>query len=74
MSRPPPTDKIRTWTAFNEALTRRGLLTIRLDPVVCWDAVPTVRRGRPQTYSDAAIPTCLTMALQYIAPHCPEMG
>jgi hypothetical protein len=26
-----------------------------------WEAAPTGRRGRQQTYSDTAIQTCLTM-------------
>tara|TARA_R110002096_G_C14547673_1_gene718977 strand:- start:454 stop:1284 length:831 start_codon:yes stop_codon:yes gene_type:complete len=30
-----------------------------------WDAVPTGRRGRQQTYSDAAIQTCLTMKVLF---------
>ncbi|AZB66162.1 hypothetical protein EBL87_20890 [Cereibacter sphaeroides] len=62
MSRPiPPTYKTRNWSAYNEALKRRGSLTIWFDPEMSWDAVPTGRRGRQQTYSDTAIQTCLTM-------------
>ena len=30
-----------------------------------WDAVPTGRRGRHQTYSNAAIQTCLTMKVLF---------
>jgi hypothetical protein len=30
-----------------------------------WDAVPTGRRGRRQTYSDTAIQTCLTMKVLF---------
>jgi len=30
-----------------------------------WDAVPTGRRGRQMTYSDAAIQTCLTMKVLF---------
>ncbi|ABL68559.1 IS5/IS1182 family transposase [Paracoccus denitrificans] len=62
MSRPtPPTYKTRNWPAYNEALKRRGSLTIWFDTDTTWDAVPTGRRGRQQTYSDAAIQTCLSM-------------
>ena len=62
MSRPTPsTHKTRNWPAYNEALKRRGSLTIWFDPEMSWDAVPTGRRGRQQTYSDAAIQTCLSM-------------
>ena len=66
MSRPtPPTYKTKNWPAYNEALKRRGSLTIWFDPEMTWDAVPTGRRGRQQTYSDAAIQTCLSMKVLF---------
>jgi len=66
MSRPtPPTYKTKNWTAYNEALKRRGSLTIWLDPEMSWDAVPSGKRGRQQTYSDTAIQTCLTMKVLF---------
>ena len=66
MSRPtPPTYKTRNWPAYNEALKRRGSLTIWFDPGMTWDAAPTGRRGRQQTYSDAAIQTCLSMKVLF---------
>jgi hypothetical protein len=66
MSRPtPPTYKTKNWPAYNEALKRRGSLTIWLDPEMTWDAAPTGRRGRQQTYSDAAIQTCLSMKVLF---------
>ena len=66
MSSPtPPTYKTRNWPAYNEALKRRGSLTIWLDPEMTWDAAPTGRRGRQQTYSDAAIQTCLSMKVLF---------
>ncbi|MFV0358734.1 MAG: IS5/IS1182 family transposase, partial [Tropicimonas sp.] len=53
MSRPtPPSYRTRTWPAYNEALKRRGSLTIWFDPIMTWDAAPTGRRGRQQTCSD----------------------
>ena len=62
MSRPTLTIyKTRNWLAYNEALKRRGSLTIWFDPEMSWDAVLTGKRGRQQTYSDTAIQTCLTM-------------
>src|SRR5690606_20871656 len=54
-----------TWPAYNEALKRRGSLTIWFDPEMSWDAAPTGRRGRQQTYSDAAIQTCLSMKVLF---------
>ena len=66
MSRPTPlTYRTRNWPAYNEALKRRGSLTIWFDPGMTWDAAPTGRRGRQQTYSDAAIQTCLSMKVLF---------
>ena len=66
MSRPsPPTYKTRNWPAYNEALKRRGSLTIWFDPAMTWDAVPTGQRGRQPDDSDAAIQTCLTMKVLF---------
>jgi hypothetical protein len=55
-----PTDRTRNWPAHNEGLKRRGSLTIWFDPEMNWDAAPSGRRGRQQTYSDIAIQSCLT--------------
>jgi len=66
MSRPtPPTYKTRNWPAYNEALKRRASLTIWFDPEMSWDAAPSGKRGRQQTYSDTAIQTCLTMKVLF---------
>ncbi len=66
MSRPtPPTYKTRNWPAYNEALKRRGSLTIWFDPEMNWDAALSGRRGRQQTYSDAALQTCLSMKVLF---------
>jgi hypothetical protein len=66
MSRPtPPAYKTRNWPAYNEALKRRGSLTIWFDPEMTWEAAPTGKRGRQPDYSDAAIQTCLTMKVLF---------
>ena len=66
MSRPTPsTYKTRNWPAYNEALKRRGSLTIWFDPAMIWEAPPTGKRGRRHDYSDAAIQTCLTMKVLF---------
>ena len=66
MSRPTsPTYQTRNWPACSEALKRRGSLTIWFDPEMTWDAVPTGKRGRQQTYSNTAIQTCLTMKVLF---------
>lgn len=66
MSRPTPSAyKTRNWPAYNEALKRRGSLTIWFDPAMTWEAAPTGKRGRQPDYSDAAIQTCLTMKVLF---------
>jgi hypothetical protein len=66
MSRPTrPTYKTTNWRAYNEALKRRGSLTIWFDHEINWNAVPNGKRGRQQTYSDAAIQTCLSMKVLF---------
>ncbi len=66
MSRPtPPACKTRNWPSYNEALKRRGSLTIWFDPAMTWQAAPTGKRGRQPAYSDAAIQTCLTMKVLF---------
>ncbi len=66
MSRPiPPTYKTRNWPAYNEALKRRGSLTIWFDPAMMWGAAPTGKRGRQPDDSNAAIQTCLTMKVLF---------
>ena len=66
MSKPiPPTYKTTNWASYNAALKRRGSLTIWFDPLMTWDAIPSGKRGRQQTYSDAAIQTCLTLKVVF---------
>jgi len=66
MSRPtPPTYKTKNWPAYNEALKRRGSLTIWFDPEMSWEAKPSGKRGRQHSYSDAAIQSCLTMKVLF---------
>jgi hypothetical protein len=60
-----PTYKTTNWAAFNEALKRRGSLTIWFDPAMNWHAKPSGKRGRSPTFSDAAIQTCLTMKVLF---------
>ncbi len=66
MSKPTsPFYKIKNWPAYNEALKRRGSLTIWFDPAMTWDAAPTGKRGRQPDCSDAAIQTCLTIKVLF---------
>ncbi|CUH25405.1 hypothetical protein JSE7799_00695 [Jannaschia seosinensis] len=49
--------KTRNRPSYNEALRRRGPLTIRLDPEMIRDAKPTGRRGGKQTYATVMRPS-----------------
>ena len=60
-----PPYRTRNWPTYNEALKRRGSLTIWFDPDMAWDALPTGKRGRQPIYSDAAVQTCLTMKVLF---------
>lgn len=66
MSKPTPsTYKTLNWRSYNEALKRRGSLTIWFDPAMIWEGTPTGKRGRRQRYSDAAIQSCLTLKVVF---------
>jgi Transposase DDE domain len=66
MSKPtPPTYKTRNRPSYNEALKRRGSLTIWFDPAMTREAAPTGKRGRQPAYDDAAIQICLTMKVLF---------
>lgn len=64
----PTTYKTKNWSDYNRALKQRGSLSIWFDPEMSWKAAPTGKRGRQQTYSDAAIQTCLTMKVLFGLP------
>jgi len=69
MSKPAsPTDRTTNWRAYNAALKRRGSLVIWFDPETTWLAAPGGHRGRPATFSDAAIQTCLTLKALFGLP------
>lgn len=60
--------KTSNWRAYNQALKRRGSLTVWFDMGMEWEATPTGKRGRQQTYSDAAIQACLTLKVLFGLP------
>ena len=75
MSKPvPPTYCTTNWRACNAALKRRGSLQIWFDPEMEWLAAPSGRRGRPATFSDAAIQTCLMLKALFGLPLRQTMG
>ena len=60
--------KTTNWSAYNGALKQRGSLTIWFDPEMTWTPPPSGRRGRQQSFSDAAIQTCLTLKVLFGLP------
>ena len=64
----PTKYKTTNWSAYNEALCQRGSLTIWFDPEMEWVPPPTGKRGRQQSFSDAAIQACLTMKVLFGKP------
>ena len=55
------TYRTKNWKAYNAALKARGALTLWLDRDMQWLAAPSGKRGRRQTFSDAAIQFCLSI-------------
>ncbi len=69
MSSWPPTKyKTTNWAFCNEALRRRGSLTIWFDPEMIWRPPPRGKRGRQPEFSDAAIQVCLTLKVLFGMP------
>jgi hypothetical protein len=67
--KPSPT-RYRTtnWTDDNAVLRKRGSLSVWFGPEMVWHADKTGKRGRPETFSDAAIQTCLTLKVLFGLP------
>jgi hypothetical protein len=69
MSKPVPAIyRTSNWCAYNEGLKQRGSVLIWFDPGMEWLAAPRGRRGRPATFSDAAIQTCLMLKALFGLP------
>lgn len=62
MSKPaPPSYRSTNWSEYNAALKQRGSLLIWFAPEMGWVVASTGKRGRPATFSDAAIQACLML-------------
>ena len=57
--------RVANWPAYNQALVRRGDLTVWLssEAIAAWTARRSGRRGGQRRYSDLAIETALTLRL-----------
>ena len=58
----------KNWSAYNDSLKRRGSLSIWFDPEMVWVPPPNGKRGRQQSFSDAAIQACLTLKVLFGMP------
>lgn len=61
----PPTYKTRNWPTYNEALKRRGSLTILFAPEMIWEAAATGKHGRQKTTGVPPSKACLTMKVLF---------
>ena len=75
MPKPSPT-RYRTtnWSDYNAALRQRGSLSVWFDPDMVWQAGKTGKRGRPETFSDAAVQVCLTLKVLFGLPLWQTVG
>ena len=60
MKKPAPKIyRTTNWSSYNQALIKRGNISIWFDPKTQWYAQSQAKYGRNQTYSDTAIQCCL---------------
>ena len=64
----PTKYKTTNWSSYNDSLKRRGSLSIWFDPEMVWVPPPSLRRGRQQNFSDAAIQAGLTLKVLFGLP------
>ena len=64
------TYKVKNWSEYNDALRKRGDITIWFtdDAIHSWTPERTSKKGRPQKYSNLAIETCLFLRIVYSLP------
>ena len=62
--------RVANWAAYNQALVRRGDVTVWLssEAIAAWTPRRSGRRGGQRRYSDLAIETALTLRLIYHLP------
>ena len=62
--------RVANWAAYNQALVRRGDVTVWLsaEAIAAWTPSRSGRRGGQRRYSDLAIETALTLRLLYHLP------
>ena len=62
--------RVANWPAYNQALVRRGDVTLWLssEAIAAWTPRRSGQRGGQRRYSDLAIETALTLRLLYHLP------
>jgi hypothetical protein len=70
----PPKYRTTNWSAYNAALKARGSLLIWFDRDMAWFAAKGGKRGRSQTFSDAAIQFCLSIKCLFGLPLRQSIG
>ena len=62
--------RVANWAAYNQALVRRGDVTVWVssEAIAAWTPRQSGRRGGQRRYSDLAIETALTLRLLYHLP------
>jgi transposase len=64
--------QVRNWSEYDRALVNRGSLTVWFEEesiVKGWTPPPPKGRGKPGSYSDLAIQTCLTIKTLFRLPY-----
>ena len=64
--------QVKNWAEYDRALVNRGNLTIWFDEgsiAKIWTPPRPVGRGKPGSYSDLAIQTCLTLKTLFRLPY-----
>jgi hypothetical protein len=64
----PTKYKTTNWSSYNDSLKQRGSLSIWFDPKMVRVPPPSGKRGRQQSFSDAAIQTYLTLKVLFGLP------
>ena len=64
------TYKVKNWAKYNDALRKRGDITLWFtdEAIRAWVPEKTKKRGRPQKYSNLAIETCLFLRMIFSLP------
>jgi len=66
MPKPTPTrHRTTNWSTYNASLKQRGSLSVWFDLDMVWHAEMSGKRGRPETFSKAAIQTRLTLKVLF---------